>query len=643
MPNFFDKDEIKNVYSSAVSDAREWRKDYPEYERLADNGLLEDLDESEPEVNDGSLSAALFKLPKRIVNSKLKGRAVALDADDAWVTELANLRWEKVIIPNANSQAPFHRKWKDAVRKSAIYGSQPVINLFIENGSYTGSDFVVPQAQDVRLEPGKVSDTDSDIIFWDVYYSIKQVKDLLEEAKQDKSGLNKWDTKALQDIITGKMEEDREATDDNSAKDGKGVKKGGVKFVVVYQRGVEAPFCLWHQATNKFVKEWTNPDPTGDLPVHFLYCYQDFVNPYGIGIVKLAGGTQNVLDYMRRADVLATQLGIRPPKLIEGDADDVDEDSMVYAQDANWYVGRAKVTRMELANGVYNALPDRIQMYQSSLNKLMPMGDTSVSAGSGDPLQSKTPAGVKLQAANLSIDDDDFKDNLYMTYELVAKSMINTDFANLEGTDLMKLNDEEREIMTKAGLEFPVDDQGNPTNELQVIWDEARATFDFELEPEQDKAKDDEKRLEGLLKVTELRAADPMLDQKLQMNGMKINDGELYSEIIGLTTDNDKIIEEISPEEQEMGVDPMTGQPLQQEQMQQQTTEALNPETQAMPEPMPEVAPEMPVEAPRDPEVAQLMQMYGVDQPTAEGMFAALEAGFTAEQVMEHVSSLNAQ
>ena len=77
--------------------------------------------------------------------------------------------------------------------------------------------------------------------------------------------------------------------------------------------------------------------------------------------------------------------------------------------------------------------------------------------------------------------------------------------------------------------------------------------------------------------------------------------------------------------------------------MQQQTTEALNPETQAMPEPMPEVAPEMPLEAPQDPEVAQLMQMYGVDQPTAEGMFAALEAGFTAEQVMEHVSSLNAQ
>ena len=91
-----------------------------------------------------------------------------------------------------------------------------------------------------------------------------------------------------------------------------------------------------------------------------------------------------------------------------------------------------------------------------------------------------------------------------------------------------------------------------------------------------------------------------------------------------------------------MGVDPMTGQPLQQEQMQQQTTEALNPETQAMPEPMPEEQ-EMPPEAPQDPEVAQLMQMYGVDQPTAEGMFAALEAGFTAEQVMEHVSSLNAQ
>ena len=90
---FFNKDEIKQLYYEAEQQSYEWRRNYEEYERLADNGLLEDLDPTLPETNDGSLSAALFKLPKRIVSSELTGRVKALDADDAWVAELANIVW----------------------------------------------------------------------------------------------------------------------------------------------------------------------------------------------------------------------------------------------------------------------------------------------------------------------------------------------------------------------------------------------------------------------------------------------------------------------------------------------------------------------------------------------------------------------
>jgi len=70
---FFEKDELKDLYQSAKDESYEWRRDYKEYERLADNGLIEDLDETLPEVNDGTLSAALFKLPKRIINTDLVG------------------------------------------------------------------------------------------------------------------------------------------------------------------------------------------------------------------------------------------------------------------------------------------------------------------------------------------------------------------------------------------------------------------------------------------------------------------------------------------------------------------------------------------------------------------------------------------
>lgn len=622
---FLDTDEIYDAYDEAVKEADQWREDYPQYERLMNNGLMEDLDETLPEVNDGSLCASLFKLPKRVYPKNLTGRAKALDRDDAWLTELANLQWENEIIPNANSQAPFDKKWKAAIRNAAGYGSQPIITLFVNNGDYTGADILVPYVQDVKLEAGKVSDYDSDVIFWDVYYSKLQVKNMIEQAKAENGtgdGYNKWDIQALETILKGNQEDNRPGNNDHRDNLENGVKKTGIHFTIAFQRGIEAPFYMCHMDTKQTVREWSNPDPSGDIPVHYLYCYQDFINPYGIGIVKLAGGTQNVLDYMRQADVLATQLGLRPPIDVQGDADSADLDSITYTQDALWFSGNAKLTRQEMANGVYQELPNRIQMYQSSLNKILPMGDTSVSAGAGDPMQSKTPAGVKMAAASLSIDDEDFKDNLNICYAAVAKSMINTHFANMQGNDLMKLSDDERELLANAGLEFPVDDMGMPTNELDVVWDDARATFDFEVDPEQDKARDDDKRLEGLLKVAEFRASDPNFDAYMEMSGKRLNTGELYSEIVGLTTDNDKIIEDITSEEQEamaaeeeaaaMGVDPATGQPLE--------GEVVDPEAEAA---------EINVQA--------VQEEWGVDTPTAAAMLEAERQGFSPEEIQEKV------
>ena len=480
---FIEQKDLKQIYTDSKSEAHEWRKDYPSYERLADNGLLETLDPNLPEVNDGSLAAALFKLPKRIVSSKLSGKAKAIDRDEAWLGELANMQWQNEIIPYANTQAPFTRKWKDAVRKAAIYGSVPLITIFVEKNGRRHSDFIVAQPQDVTLEPGKVSDYDSDVQFWDVYYTRLQLENMIEEAKKelkeakdnDSDNVNKWNIKALQAILDSKETEERSSLDTPRQQRDQNTKPKGYKFCITFQRGVNAPFYMYHKATDSTVREWSNPDPTGDIPIHFLYCYQDFINPYGIGIVKLAGGTQNVLDYMRQADVLATQIGIRPPIAVEGDADSADLESLVYSQDALWFTGNAKVVRQELANGVYAQLPDRMAMYKTSLNQLIPTGDTSISAGSGDPQYSKTPAGVKFQAASLSIDDEDFKDNLYITYEAVAKSMINTQFANMEGTDFMKVSDEERDILIKGGLEFPEED-GEMSNQVEMVWDTMRAT-----------------------------------------------------------------------------------------------------------------------------------------------------------------------
>jgi hypothetical protein len=589
---FLEDTEVYDAYTEASKEADIWREDYPEYERLADNGLLDDLDENLPEVNDGSLAAALFKLPKRIVNSKLTGRARALDRQDTWITELANLQWEKKIVPNANSQAPFHRKIKDAVRKSAIYGGQPIITLFVERGDYQGSDIIVPPAADVILEAQKVSDYDSDIIFWDIYYSKLQVENLKEEAieevnenvdlkrkwkaakfaaeaagqKFDEDApepYNKWYVSVIDDILSGQLKEERPGNKEVKVKQDKGVQQSGYHFVMAFQRGVNAPFKLMFG--KKCVREWSNPDPSGDIPVHYLYCYQDFVNPYGTGIVKLAGGTQNVLDYFRQADVLATQIGIRRPRILKGNTDDVDMDSLDYTEDAIWELGDAEIDFVDMANGVYNQLPNRINMYKSSLNNILPMGDTSVSATAGDPLASKTPAGVRQAVASLGIDDEDYKDNMYMTVGAVARSMINIEFANMQGNDTLTFTDEERDLLAKAGIDFVDPLTGQMTNELDVEWDLARATFDFDMDMDNDKAKDDAQKLEGLKTVadflanpnTQLLVAKP----EIVLGNKRVNIGELVGEIVSLSTDNDKVITDVTPDEKQAEAEAATTEP----------------------------------------------------------------------------------
>lgn len=725
---WLDKSDLKQTYNDSKTEAHIWREAYPAYERLADNDLLENLDPNLPEVNDGSLAAALFKLPKRVYKP-LTGTIKSIDRDEAWLSELANLEWQNEIIPNAITQAPFDRKWKDSIRKAAIYGSVPLITLSCERNGKTYTDFIIGQPQDVTLEPGKVSDYDSDVMFWDVYYTQLQWENMIEQAKKEqkehKQNLkaydaakvtkpigtadaedtdtppepyNTWDIPAMELILKGDFKEERSSLDTPRQEQDKNVRPKGIKICITFQRGVSAPFYMYHSATDSTPRQWSNPDPTGDVPIHFLYCYQDFINPYGIGIVKLAGGTQNVLDYMRQADVLATQLGLRPPINVAGSTSNTDIESLVYAQDAIWFTGEAVVKREELANGVYNQLPARIQMYQTSLQKIIPTGDTSASASnSGDPTQSKTPAGVKLQAANLSIDDEDFKDNLYVTYEAVAKSMINTHFANMEGEDIRKLSDDEREILMKAGLDFPKNANGEMSNQMQLVWDTVRAKFDFRVDPEQDKAADDADKLAGLTKVAELAASDPTFVQDLAAAGKKFNKGELMSEIVSLTSDNDKIITDISPDEQQQAeqqpqTDPnaphqktpsesvtfkdavaagaidsaaamleQAGLPAadlkangQAQQQLQQQSQQLDQATQMKALAQPETPQEQTQEdqepshggvsqAEIQANVDAVMKQYGVSEQTALTALAAEHQGLPVEDVINHLQSLNKQ
>ncbi|WP_282459155.1 hypothetical protein, partial [Mycoplasmopsis arginini] len=91
--------------------------------------------------------------------------------------------------------------------------------------------------------------------------------------------------------------------------------------------------------------------------------------------------------------------------------------------------------------------------------------------------------------------------------------------------------------------------------------------------------------------------------------------GELMAEIIALTTDNDKILEDIAPDEAtEMGMDP---------EIDPRNTPDVN-------EPEVRQATEDPAE-----DTQAVMQQYGVDELTAEAMIEGIKQGFPLPEVIE--------
>jgi hypothetical protein len=116
------------------------------------------------------------------------------------------------------------------------------------------------------------------------------------------------------------------------------------------------------------------------------------------------------------------------------------------------------------------------------------------------------------------------------------------------------------------------------------------------------------------------------------VSGKKIDDGELFASIIQLTTDNDKILIDVSPEDQ-----------------QAQKEEQLMAEQEAMiqgqEQPVEEAPLEQPVEEPQVSEedeveqyVAELMEQYEIDEPEARAMVEAEAQGFSPEEIMAALS-----
>lgn len=153
-----------------------------------------------------------------------------------------------------------------------------------------------------------------------------------------------------------------------------------------------------------------------------------------------------------------------------------------------------------------------------------------------------------------------------------------------------------------------------------------------------------------MLELIDIATSNPNIIPAMQQSGYEFNLGEAFMKVINAsgTTNADKILTKLNPEDQQaMGVDPATGQPIGQPQGQPQGTDPqveqkmqqsdekhqldmqiksqkLQPQGQPAPEAMPQGEDELQV----------TMEEYGVDENVAGAIMQARAQGFDEAEIM---------
>lgn len=611
---YLEKKDLTDAYYEANKTAQDWFKPFDEYERLAANKISKAIGKNMPRVNDGSLAASLIETPMQVLPSMQPGKFHSKQQSKAWVNEVANIVWKNVIVPGANTQASFFDKEQIALYRALKYGAQPRYNFFVSTDEYTGSDWSLPYIRNVKLEPGKFSVDDCDYVFLDVYYTKLQLKKLIEQQKKEKDST--WDVKLLKKLADMSMTS-KEMEEQNINERSKQIHSSGIKTVICFNKGVNAPFYMFspHLAPGECIRTWKNPDPTGALPITMQYCYENLESPYGIGRAELAGPTQNVLDYMTQAHVFATQVGLQPPKKLSGPTDQTNLNSLTHTPDALWQMGNAQIDIVNNTNAVYSQFPNNFGLYKTQLQTLQGRTDGSVSAESGNPSFSKTSAGVKMQEERTNSQDNYLRNKADIASGKMAEKMMNVHMAQMEGADVLELVEEDAERLQKAG--FFDDNPQTPApsiKDVAILYDDLKQTFTFEFDPRPEADEDEKNRW---LELIDISASNPNILPAIQASGYDFNVGEAFKKVISSSGADgwDKVLVKIDPEQQ---------------MMQQQ----LDENGQPLPMEDPMAGGELPEQQPAEvQELQATMEEYGLDEEAATAVIMARRKGYKEEEI----------
>lgn len=564
---YIKEEDLKDLYDSHVAHMTPLFQPFDEFERIARNRPHPGIAKGLPRVTDGTLAALIQEQPKRIIQQIPTGK-VKSDTNE-WLEIVAGWIFENEILPNSNTSAALIQKCWALTSKVLTYGSQPVFVQFINRGDYFGTDFTLPYIKDVFLEPGKLSDKDSNCILvraWfrpnDLDMIIEKEKGLAARAKErGEKYESTWDLDVLETAKKMVKEKQQEAQTANE-KD-KNTKNEVIEMIHAFQRGVGATFYSFFPDLpdgENVARRKKNKDPRGAIPIHYMYANVDLSNPLGRGSVELSGGMQNLLDSEVQAYQYMRALLMNPPLEIKGN---VRSSIIKYAPAAQWKLGtdpNASVRPVDLSTSSLESFPSNYGLIKSQILNLNSSTDTSVSSEVGNPGFSKTPAGISAMESKLGVSDNYMRKQFEACFEDVAETEINLYFAERSGIQEIQVDQETADKLRKIEPDSVSDD-----NKIRIDFDTETESLRFQVDASTSSLKDDAAERDRLIELLDLSGKYPQLAELMGKDGTK----ELVNRIVVKSGVEDP--EKIMPTSED-DIDPETGEPIPKEGEQEQVT-----------------------------------------------------------------------
>lgn len=508
-------------------------------------------------VFDPKLSTLTLERAYRVMSQLAAGKVKGVSKNDKGDAMLKNLILDKYIVPNANAQFDLLTKFRMVDVYSNIYGAFFVmIDWDVKPNGYVGPDMWLLNIRDVFPQVGATSIDDSDYIItrtWKPlsYFEGLKDKDGFKNVNKVISKINdKAGSKEGRDSNEKSKRAESEYPEEAAAR-----KSGYFEVLSQFEKDRWVDFCV--DADMEF-RDIKNPHDDFDLPVKVKYSIPLIDDFFGMGDFERGGSMQMLINSTWNLYLDGIKKSLKPPKLINKDniasmssiRDIPGADWLVRGPNINNTVQPVNVTPQGI-----NSFNNTYQVANAAILNLFGATDTAVTTQT-DPAFGRTPQALKQQQARENTRDNADRFFMEKFVESVYKKFVNLLSKKQSSAIQIRLFEEEIQELSRSYKEIE-EMYDEDSGRLSIPKGKKQTLYDYEIVSGSTFAIDQKEQQENMQLFLQLyvQGQTPQgnwLAEKLKEEGFEFKFGELFKRIMSQSgiQDWDKILEEMTPEEQ---------------------------------------------------------------------------------------------